>query len=77
MKTYLAKQYKKTKYKNFITFKADRKAKDYVYNLSTMNSRKELKWRQKYNFKNSLKSIINFYDLIQSKISSKDFKKFI
>jgi dTDP-D-glucose 4,6-dehydratase len=42
-----------------------------------MNSRKELKWRQKYNFENSLKSIIDFYDLIQSKISGKDFKKFI
>ena len=42
-----------------------------------MNSRKELKWRQKYNFKNSLKSIIDFYDLTQSKINSKDFKKFI
>ena len=42
-----------------------------------MNSRKELKWRQKYNFKNSLKNIIDFYDLTQSKISSKDFKKFI
>jgi dTDP-D-glucose 4,6-dehydratase len=42
-----------------------------------MNSRKELKWRQKYNFKNSLKNIIDFYDLTQSKINSKDFKKFI
>ena len=70
-------KYKKTNYKNFITFKVDRKAKDYAYNLSTMNSRKELKWRQKYNFKNSLKSIIDFYDLTQPKISSNDFKKFI
>ena len=70
-------KYKKTNYKSFITFKIDRKAKDYVYNLNTMNSRKELKWRQKYNFKNSLKSIIDFYDSTQLKISSKDFKKFI
>jgi dTDP-glucose 4,6-dehydratase len=61
---------KNFKYKDLIKIKKDRIGKDKTYKLNCKKTIKELDWKPRNSFENSLKNIIKFYETNLSKLKN-------